>query len=145
MYKTILVATDGSELAAKGVCTAFELARAFGATVVAVTVTDMIPTGFYGAVPSPELVERYETAAEKAAAAILRSVADAARTLGVPCTVKHVPGRRPAEGISEAAAEQRCDLIVMASHGRDGVSRLLLGGQALEVLTLSNVPVMIVR
>lgn len=76
---------------------------------------------------------------------ILTHAADAAKTQAVRCETVHVRDRHPAEGIIETALQKGCDLIVMASHGRRGVNRLLLGSQANEVLTHSKVPALIVR
>ncbi len=75
----------------------------------------------------------------------LTAVDSAANKLGIPCDTKHLSDQYPAEGIIAYAKENNCDLIVMASHGRRGISRLLLGSQAIDVLTHSSVPVLICR
>jgi nucleotide-binding universal stress UspA family protein len=145
MYKHILIAADGSELAQKAVTHGLALAKALGATVTAITVTDMFPTGAYSSIPTPSMIECYEQAAAESAANILSSVCEATTKLGVPCATVHVKDQSPAEGILATAREKKCDLIVMASHGRRGVMRLLLGSQAQKVATLSAVPVLICR
>jgi nucleotide-binding universal stress UspA family protein len=145
MYKHILIATDGSELAGKAVADGLALAKALGASVTAVTVTDILPTGPYSPIPFPATVERYEAAAAEGAAKILATVADAAAQLGVVCRTVHVKDRAPAEGILTTLAAEGCDLVVMASHGRRGVSRLLLGSQAQKVVALSPVSVLVCR
>jgi nucleotide-binding universal stress UspA family protein len=144
MYKHLLIATDGSELAGKAVATGLQLAKALGAKATAVTVTEawaaMVPGE--GAFVFP--VEEYEKAAARNAARILADVAAQAQKLGVPCETVHVT-EFPAEGIILTAKDKGCDLIVMASHGRRGLSRVLLGSQAVRVLTHSTVPVLICR
>ena len=144
MYKHLLIATDGSELAGKAVATGLQLAKALGAKVTAVTVTEawaaMVPGE--GAFVFP--VEEYERAAAQNAARILADVAAQAQKLGVACETVHVT-EFPAEGIILTAKDKGCDLIVMASHGRRGISRVLLGSQAVRVLTHSTVPVLICR
>src|SRR5262245_1589059 len=145
MFSNVLIATDGSELAQKAVAYGLDLAKAFGARVTAVTVTDIYPTGPYAPIPLPSLIEHYEAAAALSAANILSAVGDAATKLGVPCTTMHVKDQRPAEGILDAASQSGCDLIVLASHGRRGMQRLLLGSQAQKVVALSTLPVLICR
>jgi nucleotide-binding universal stress UspA family protein len=145
MYKHILIATDGSELAGKAVEDGLALAKAPGASATAITVTDIFPTGPYSPIPFPTTIDRYEAAAAKGAARILASVAEAAAQLGVSCRTVHVKDQAPAEGIVATIAAEGCDLVAMASHGRRGVSRLLLGCQAQEVIALSPVSVLVCR
>jgi len=145
MYKHILVASDGSELAGKAVADALALAKALDAKVTAVTVTDIFPTGHYSSIPLPSMIDRYEAAAVEAASKILSSVSEAASKLAVACETMHIKDQTPSEGIITAAREKACDLIVLASHGRRGVTRLLLGSQAQKVVALSNVAVLVCR
>jgi len=145
MYRHILIATDGSELAQRAVTHGLALAKALAAMVTAITVTEMFPTGPYSSMPTASMIERYEEAEAEAAANILSSVNEVATKVGVPCATVHVKDQTPAEGILETAREKACDLIVMASHGRRGVARLLLGSQAQKVVTLSPVPVLVCR
>ena len=145
MYKHILIASDGSELAGKAVADALALAKALDAKVTAVTVTDIFPTGPYSSIPLPSMIDRYEAAAVEAASKILSLVSEAASKLAVACETMHIKDQAPAEGIIAAASEKGCDLIVMASHGRRGVTRLLLGSQAQKVVALSNVAVLVCR
>lgn len=144
MYKHILIATDGSELAEKGVQAGLELAQALKAKVTAVSATEpwtaMMPSD--GGVAFP--VEEYEKAGAESAARILSAVGATASKQGVRCETVHVNGF-PADAIVETAKTRECDLIVMASHGRRGLSKLLLGSQATRVLTLSTVPVLVCR
>ena len=145
MFDNILIATDGSELARTAVTQGLALAKALGARVTAVMATEP-----WAATAPPEIltqafVRDYEKAAAARVREILDVVAAAAKDAGVACSTLHVSDRFPAEGILEAAAGAGCDLIAMASHGRRGIARLLLGSQAMEVLTHSTVPVLICR
>jgi len=145
MYKRILIATDGSELAAKAVSTGLALAKALNAQVVAVTATEpwmAMTDGSAFAFNFP--IEEYEKVAAERAKEILSKVQADAQTLAIACETVHV-NDFPAEAILATAKAKDCDLIVMASHGRRGVARLLLGSQAVEVLTLSTVPVLVCR
>ena len=90
-------------------------------------------------------IARYEEMAAAAARNILGKAEQLAKAQGVACETIHVQDQHPAEGIIAAAKDKGCDLIVMASHGRRGLNRLLLGSQAQEVLTHSKVPALIVR
>ena len=145
MYKHILIATDGSELAAKAVTAGLQLAATVGARVTALTATQ--PYAAMVGVDGPALVfpmDEYEKSAAAAAARILEQISKEAGDLGVECATVHVRDF-PAEAITATASAKNCDLIVMASHGRRGIGRLLLGSQAAKVVTLSPVPVLIVR
>jgi nucleotide-binding universal stress UspA family protein len=149
MFKHILIATDGSELADKAVVQGLALAKALNAKVTAVTVTEPWDALSMAAIaeshqtrnPVADYQERMAAAANR----ILWAVIDKAKKLDVPCTTIYVEDRHPAEGIIETAQVQMCDLIVMASHGRRGLARLLIGSQANKVVTLSPMPVLICR
>ena len=145
MYKHILIATDGSELAQKGVDQGLALAKTLGAKATAVTVTEPMTAMLVGEAAIALPLDDYEKAASANAARILAGVSASAAKAGVGCDTLHVKDQFPAEGIVEAAKARGCDLIVMASHGRRGLSKLLLGSQATRVLTLSVVPVLVSR
>jgi nucleotide-binding universal stress UspA family protein len=144
MYKHILIATDGSELAAKAVTTGFALAKALGAKVTAVNATEPWTAMVAGEAALAFPVEEYDKGAAESAARILAEVSDVARKQNVACETVHAKDF-PAEGIIATANAKGCDLIVMASHGRRGLARVLLGSQAMRVLTLSTIPVLICR
>jgi len=148
MYKNILIATDGSKLADKAVAHGIALAKALGARASVVTVTD-IWSAFDMAHEynrgEKDAIGKYEQLAAEGAKRILDKAAEAAKAQGVEARVIHVPDKHPADGILAAADDTGADLIVMASHGRRGVQRLLLGSQANEVVTRSKVPVTVVR
>jgi nucleotide-binding universal stress UspA family protein len=145
MFKHILIATDGSELAQKGVDKGLALAKALGAKATAVTVTEPMTALLVGEATIALPLDDYDKATAANAAQILADVSAAAAKAGVACATLHVKDQYPAEGLVEAAKAQGCDLIVMASHGRRGLSKLLLGSQATRVLTLSEVPVLVCR
>lgn len=147
MYRRILVATDGSELAAKGLNHAIELARALGSELVVLTVTPpWTPVGVEGTVGwTYDPVDEYDTASAEAARQILADAVAKAGAGSVQATSVHLPGKYPADGIVEVADQQGCDLIVMASHGRRGLGRLVLGSQTMSVVTHAKMPVLVVR
>ncbi len=145
MYKHILIATDGSELAQKAAEQGLALAAALGTKVTAVTVTEpweAVVVAEAAVVFSPD---HYDESVTASAANILRGVLEAAEQHGVACEILHVKDQFPAEGIVDTAKHLGCDLIVMGSHGRRGVMRFLLGSQANRVVTHSTVPVLIYR
>ncbi len=145
MYKHILIATDGSELARKAADHGLALAAALGTKVTAITVTEpweAVVVAEAAVVFSPE---HYDESVAASAANILSDVRDAAKQRGVACETLHVKDQFPSEGIVDTAKRLGCDLIVMGSHGRRGMVRLLLGSQANRVVTHSTIPVLIYR
>lgn len=148
MFKHILIATDGSELAHKAETVGLTLAKALNAEVTAVTATrpwDALSVSALAERGLPNPVADYDEAASASANRILWSVRETAKKVGVICSMLHAKDKYPAEGILETAKNRGCDLIVMASHGRRGISRVLLGSQATEILTLSAIPVLLCR
>ncbi len=145
MYKHILIASDGSELAARAVEQGLTLAKTLGSKVTAVTVTEPWTSAVSGewAVAFP--VEEYEKAAAANAEKILKDVTEKAAQLGVACETVHVKDQFAAEGIIEEAGTRKCDLIVMGSHGRRGLVKFILGSQATRVLTHTTIPMLVVR
>lgn len=148
MYKHILIATDGSALGTKAVEHGLALAKQDKARVSVVTVTEpWSATDIAHEVRQgrPDPIGRYEDLEAAAAKKILDGVAQHATANGVSCDLIHVKDQHPAEGIISAANDKGCDLIVMASHGRRGISRIVLGSKAYEVLSHCKVPALIVR
>ena len=90
-------------------------------------------------------IHEYEESVATNAARILSAVDTQAKAQGVTCATLHVKDQFPAEGIIETAGQRGCDVIVMASHGRRGLMRFLLGSQAIKVLTNSTIPVLVCR
>ena len=144
MYKHILIATDGSELAQKAVTSGLALAKALGAKVTAVMATEPWTAMVSGEPGLAFPVDQYEKEAAENAARVLASVREAAKKQDVACETVNVKDF-PAEGIIATAKAEGCDLIVMSSHGRRGLAKILLGSQASQVATLSTVPVLICR
>jgi nucleotide-binding universal stress UspA family protein len=149
MFTRILIATDGSDLAEKGIDQGLSLAKRLGADVTVVTVTEssvLTGPGTHAAwTNTPEIVAELEKEKAESSQKLLGEVAAKARNVGVVCNLLHVPNRTPADGIIETAEANGINLIVMASHGRRGLGRLLLGSQASEVLSRSKVPVLVVK
>ncbi|MGF7008074.1 universal stress protein [Aminobacter sp. BE322] len=149
MYTHILIATDGSELAQKGLDHGLKLAKGLDSKVAILNVTEPAPifasAGMYGPVATAEDIVSYQKAGEEYGAKVLKAAKADADKLGVDAETLHVEEMWAAEAINQVAQERGCDLIVMASHGRRGLGRLILGSQTVEVLTHSKVPVLVVR
>lgn len=149
MFSHILIATDGSELSDKGVEHGLTLAKQLGAAVTIVTVTEpwvsigTDATFGWGGVSNP--IDEYEKAASDSAQQILKKAGEVAASVGIAATMVHIPNQYPADAIVASAQAEKADMIVMASHGRRGLGRLLLGSQAWQVLTHSPIPVLIVK
>jgi len=145
MYKHILIATDGSESSAKALTAGLDLARQLNCKATVVTVTEPWTAGGYEVIPTPSLIEAYDRTTAKDAKAILADATKAAEKAAVLCETLHVKDQYAAEGIIEIARGIGCDLIVVGSHGRRGLARLLLGSNSLKVITLSPVSVLVCR
>lgn len=148
MYKRILIATDGSELAAKGIEQGLALAADLHAEVLVVTVTEPIITGYDDALGwsnAGAISSDYQKARADDAQKVLAAAMQKATAAGVQATSLHLSDRYAADAIIETAEKQGSDLIVMTSHGRRGLGRLLLGSQTSEVLTHSKIPVLVIR
>jgi nucleotide-binding universal stress UspA family protein len=144
MYRRILVPTDGSEITKKAVTTAINLAQSFKSDLCAIAVKEPFP---YSAISEmqPTPPQEFFDAQERIATQRLGAVTDAATAAGVGVSTVSVEAGHPWEAIIETAKERECDLIVMASHGRRGVSALLLGSETQKVLTHTSIPVLVVR
>lgn len=145
MFKTILIPTDGSELSGRAIRQGVDLAKGLGATVVGLTVT--MPFRVFALEPTmvTDTAEKYEHDMRAFAKKNLSIVEAAAKQAGVPCRILTCSGEHPYEEIIKAAEEDKCDAICMASHGRRGVSALVLGSETVKVLTHSRIPVVVVR
>ncbi|MBL8323454.1 MAG: universal stress protein [Rubrivivax sp.] len=144
MYKRILFPTDGSEVTLKALQSAIALAKLTGAEMYALSVKEPFP---YSAISEMQPVppQEFYDAQERIASARVQAAAEAARGAGVTCHAHTVEALHPWEAILDHAKAQGCDAIVMASHGRRGVSALLLGSETSRVLTHSPLPVLVVR
>lgn len=147
MYKRLLVPTDGSALSKKAMRSAIELASALGAELVAVNVVPRYPASYFdGALTvSVEEVKRIEKQWAEQGQALADAVREAAGAAGVKAKAVTVRSDLVAEAILSAARKHKCDLVVMASHGRKGLKRLLLGSETQHVLTHGEVPVLVLR
>ena len=144
MFKRILVPTDGSEITSKAVSTALDLAKAGEGQLSVISVKEPFP---YSAISEMQPVppQEFYDAQERIAAARVKAVVDAAKAAGVACNGHTVEALHAWEAILDHAKAKDCDLIVMASHGRRGVSAILLGSETQKVLTHTQLPVLIVR
>jgi nucleotide-binding universal stress UspA family protein len=150
MYANILLSTDGSDVARKGVKHGIVLAKALNAKVTVITVTEPLPVDYGGGhdsgwMPSQQEVEGFDAASKARAGKVLDEVRAMTEQIGISAELLHVPNAHAATAIIETAKFKGCDLIVMASHGRRGLRKLLLGSQTSEVLTDGSVPVLVVR
>jgi nucleotide-binding universal stress UspA family protein len=134
MYRQILIPTDGSELAHKGVVHGLSLARAVGAKVIVLTVEAFNPY---------DASESRMTHAREHAASILNKIANEAETAGVECETLQLIQHDPDVAIVTTANEKGCDLIVIASHGRSGIAAALLGSVTARVLVHTSIPVLV--
>lgn len=144
MFKRILVPTDGTDITAKAVATAVDLAKAGSAALFTISVKEPFP---YSAISEMQPVppqEFYDAQARIAAERVQR-VCQLCADAGLHCEAHTVEALHPWEAILEHATRNGCDLIVMASHGRRGVAALLLGSETQRVLIHSQIPVLIVK
>jgi len=144
MYKRILISTDGSDISQKAVQSAVDLAKSSGAELFAISVKEPFP---YSAISEMQPVppQEFYDAQERIAAERVKAVAEAAAAASVKCQAHTVEALHPWEAILDHAKTQVCDLIVMASHGRRGLSALLLGSETQKVLTHSSIPVLVIK
>lgn len=147
MYKRILVATDGSTLSKKAVRNAIDLAGAIGADLVALYVVPRYPVSYFegGVTVSMQDIERTEKQWSDKGQAVVDAVQQAAQAEGIKAKAVVARSDLVAESIMSAAKKHKCDLVVMASHGRKGIKRILLGSETQHVLTHSTVPVLVLR
>jgi nucleotide-binding universal stress UspA family protein len=149
MYTHILLSTDGSDVARKGVKQGIALAKALSAKATVITVTEPLEVDYGGGhaggwIPSKEEFDRFDSAAKESAGKVLDEARAMAEQIGISAELLHVPNAYPAAAIIETAKSKGCDLIVMASHGRRGLRKLLLGSQTSQVLADGSVPVLVV-
>ena len=144
-YTNILIPTDASELAGKAVQHGIALAKRIGAKVTALTV---LPP-FHIFTTDTQMLEdtpvQYTARMQEHAEKTLGVVAQAAQAAGIACEMTHVEHEHPYQAIIDTAESKGCDLIVMASHGRHGMSAIVLGSETVKVLTHSKIPVLVHR
>ena len=145
MYTNILIPTDGSELAGKAVQDGIALAKRIGAKATALTV---LPP-FHVLTTDTQMLEdtptQYKVRMQEHAEKTLGAVAQVAQAAGVACEMVHAEHKHPYQAIIDTAESKACDLIVMASHGRHGISAIVLGSETVKVLTQCKIPVLVQR
>jgi len=145
MHRHILIPSDGSELSQKAIDYGMALAKSVNAKVTVMTVS----TPFYTLAVEPGMItdtpEQYGKRMATLAAKYLNVAKEAALAAGVSCDTMHVEHDHPYLAIIETASQKSCDLIVMASHGRRGISAIVLGSETVKVLTHSTIPVLVFR
>ena len=145
MYKCILLPTDGTEFCERAIRHGIALAKLVQAKVVGVTVTHPLHSAVPRSLIPKNLAGVIHGETVKAADEMLAVVERLAREAGVQVETLRLSNDHPWEAIVQAAKDKRCDLIVMASHGRRGVSAVVLGSETQKVLTHSSIPVLVVR
>jgi nucleotide-binding universal stress UspA family protein len=150
MFHNILIATDGSELGDKALAAALNLGKGSGGKVTVLTVTDPVTsmvggTGGFGQIDAGPLINKLEESYRETAGKVLTAAQQQAQALGTAVETLHLPDHLAADGIIQTVEQRGADLIVMGSHGRRGLGRLLLGSQAAEVLARAKVPVLVVK
>ena len=144
MYKHILIPTDGSELSQKAIDHGTKLAKALNAKVTAVTVSE--PFHIFTLVQKMiDTPEGYKRRMDAVSAEYLKAAKDIAAAAGVTCDGLHVEHEHPYEAIIDTARKTGCDAILMASHGRRGISAIVLGSETVKVLTHCSIPVVVIR
>jgi len=144
MFKRILVPTDGSDITIKAIDTAIALAKSVDAHLYTISAKEPFP---YSAISEmqPTPPQEFFDAQERIASQRVQAVVAQCESAGVACHAHTVEALHPWEAIIDHAKRMECDLLVMASHGRRGVSALLLGSETQKVLTHTKVPVLVVR
>ena len=147
MFKNICIPTDGSKLSQKAIKTGLAFAKEMNASVTACFVIEPFDTYYYGEYSPADMhtVKEFEQRAREAGNAYLQRIEKAARAAGLAYTGSVVKADAPYRGIISAAKKGGCDLIFMASHGRRGLSSVLLGSETHKVLTHSKIPVLVYR
>ena len=147
MYTHLLVPTDGSKLSDKAIAHAIDLSKVANARITFLHATLEDPTPIYaeGVSVRPRFRKAYADQAKAEAAKVLNRAAAKAAQAKVACDSMHAVTSAPWRAILDAAKKAKCDAIVMASHGRRGLSALLLGSETTKVLTYGKLPVLVVR
>ena len=165
MYANILLSTDGSDVARKGLEHGLALAKALNAKVTVITVTEPLPinvaeppsvpvtgplsigfgSGHVGEWWSAGEADRFDAACKERAGIVLEEARGMAEHIGISAELLHIPNAHPASAMIEIAKSRGCDLIVMGSHGRRGLRKFFLGSQTSEVLADASVPVLVVH
>lgn len=147
MFKNILIPTDGSKLSMKSIKSAVAFAKSIKAQITGCHVVEPFRPYYFGDYIPPDMptAEEFERHARDAGEKYLAQIETEARAAGLKYSGSMVMAETPYSGIIEAATKAKCDLIFMASHGRRGLSGILLGSETHKVLTHSKIPVLVYR
>ena len=145
MFKHLLIPTDGSELSDGAIRHGIEFAKDVSARVTFLTVTEPFHVISLKVDQVEDTPDEYQRHAKQRAAHALSKGVECGREAGVRCDTMHVEHDHPYQAIIQAAEAKGCDLVVMASHGRRGLSAAMLGSQTVSVLTHSTIPVLVYR
>lgn len=146
MYKHILLPTDGSTLAEIAINNGLQFAKAVGAKVTGFYVmVERQVESFEDFAPVNAKAPAHEDLSKQEAQKLLAVIADKAKVWGVPCATLSMPHISPHQAIIKAASDQGCDLIIMASHGKKGVTGELVGSETARVITNCKIPVLVYR
>jgi len=145
MYKHILIPTDGSDLSSKAIQHGVALAKAVNAKVTAITVSTPFHVFAVEPAMATDTPQSYAKRIAEGTAKYLGVAKGAASSSGVACDVIQVEHEHPYQAIIDTAKKKGCDLVVMASHGRRGISAVVLGSETVKVLTHNTIPVLVYR
>lgn len=145
MFKKILVPTDGSLLSEKAGKAALEFAAAINASVVSLSVAQLYPFMMMPEAGAMIDLSQYEDVQDQVAQQHVKKFAELALASGVACETITTRALHPYEEIIATAKAKQCDLIWMASHGRKGLDKLLLGSETQRALSHSDIPVLVYR
>lgn len=145
MFKTLLLPTDGSDLSKKTIEKAVIFAAEINAKIIGITVTEPFHYISTDSVSISDTPETYAADMAKAAKHRLTFIEKRCNELEVSCETVHCEASHPYSAIVATAEDHNCDLIFMASHGRSGLSALLVGSEVNKVLTHTNIPVLVYR
>ena len=146
MFKHLLISTDGSSLGNKAAKAGIELAHALGAKVTAYYAIEQLQMIYdEGYMMNQKMIDGLEESARAAGQKRVDAIGKMAKAAGVPFASVVTKASTPHEGIIDAAKKRKCDVIFMASHGRRGLSRLMMGSVTQKVLAHSRIPVVVYR
>lgn len=146
MFKHILISTDGSPISNKAAKAGVALAHALGAKVTAYYAIEPLQQIYGdGYMLSQTMVDGFEKRAREVGEKHVDAIGRMAKGAGVPFASAVIKANSPYEGIIDAARKRKCDVIFMASHGRRGLSQLIMGSVTQKVLSHSRIPVMVYR
>lgn len=147
MFKNVLIPTDGSKLSQKAIKSGVAFAKSVNARVTGCYVVEPFQPYYFGEYIPPDMptAKEFESRAREAGEKFLQLIETAARAAGLAYSGSVIRSNDPYLGIINAAKKGGCDLIFMASHGRSGLSGLLLGSETHKVLTHSKIPVLVYR